>query len=119
MHGEDFITVAHELANGDSEAHWRSAVSRAYYGAFHVARQAVIDEGGTVEKGPAAHGEVRNWLLNRPEESLVEAGSNLGDLHGRRIRADYHLDIRDMTRNNAMLEFMKAKIIIEAIRANL
>jgi uncharacterized protein (UPF0332 family) len=43
MNGELFLTVAAELVSGKSEAHHRSAVSRAYYGAFHAARQLLQD----------------------------------------------------------------------------
>ena len=43
MKPRDFLDVADELSDG--EAHWRSAVSRAYYAAFHVARRLLIELG--------------------------------------------------------------------------
>jgi uncharacterized protein (UPF0332 family) len=39
MTGRDFLALAMQLAGGGSEAEWRSATSRAYYAAFHVARE--------------------------------------------------------------------------------
>jgi uncharacterized protein (UPF0332 family) len=33
-----FLAVAQRLAEGSDEADWRSAISRAYYAAFHVGR---------------------------------------------------------------------------------
>ena len=38
MNPHDFLEVANEWITGVREAEWRSAVSRAYYAAFHVAR---------------------------------------------------------------------------------
>jgi uncharacterized protein (UPF0332 family) len=37
MTGRDFIACAERLAQNSAEAELRSAVSRAYYGAFHEA----------------------------------------------------------------------------------
>ncbi|MBI3465767.1 MAG: hypothetical protein HY000_22350 [Planctomycetes bacterium] len=39
MDGRDFLPIAQGLLAGAAEAAWRSAVSRAYYAAFHAARQ--------------------------------------------------------------------------------
>ncbi|MGO9470234.1 MAG: hypothetical protein ACLQVF_39555 [Isosphaeraceae bacterium] len=36
MTGLDFLAVARQLAAVGTEAEWRSAISRAYYAAFHV-----------------------------------------------------------------------------------
>ncbi len=41
MGGSDFLHLAVRLSGGATEAQWRSAVSRAYYGAFHLARDFV------------------------------------------------------------------------------
>ena len=58
MTGDDFIHLAGKLATSVDEAALRSAVSRAYYGAFHLALQFLED----IERrdGP------RNW--NRARE---------------------------------------------------
>ena len=37
MTGRDVLAVASQLAAGSTEAEWSSAISRAYYAAFHVA----------------------------------------------------------------------------------
>ena len=42
MDEREFLKVALSLLAGASEADWRSAVSRAYYAAFHVARNLVV-----------------------------------------------------------------------------
>jgi uncharacterized protein (UPF0332 family) len=38
MTGRDFLSTARRLAGSGNKSDWRSAVSRAYYAAFHVAR---------------------------------------------------------------------------------
>jgi uncharacterized protein (UPF0332 family) len=43
MMGRDFLVLAKKLAAGGTEADWRSVVSRAYYAAFHVARELLAD----------------------------------------------------------------------------
>jgi uncharacterized protein (UPF0332 family) len=43
MNPDEFLTLAEQLAGQPSEAARRSAVSRAYYGAFHLARGLVED----------------------------------------------------------------------------
>ena len=45
MNGRDFLDVANDLLASPREAAWRSAVSRAYYVAFHVARELLGDLG--------------------------------------------------------------------------
>jgi uncharacterized protein (UPF0332 family) len=43
MNWRDFLSLATRLATGATEADWRTAVSRAYYAAFHVARRLFAD----------------------------------------------------------------------------
>lgn len=45
MNPADFIALAVKLSNSQEEADLRTAVSRAYYGAFHSARQ-LLEECG-------------------------------------------------------------------------
>lgn len=39
---DDFLKAAETLAHGDTEGHWRSAESRAYYAAFHCIIEAAV-----------------------------------------------------------------------------
>ncbi len=39
MNWRDFLSLAARLAADTTEADWRTAASRAYYAAFHAARQ--------------------------------------------------------------------------------
>ena len=57
--GRDFLTLAQRWVQGTAEGEWRSAVSRAYYAAFHEARQLLRDLGFQVPP------ESPNWAGGR------------------------------------------------------
>lgn len=91
MTGRDFLPLATRLAVGATEAEWRTAVSRAYYAAFHVARQLLEDLGFTVPRGDRAHGYLWLRLANGGDPQVQKAGMDLSNLRGRRNQADYDL----------------------------
>ena len=93
MDPKDFLRVANDLAKSDEAAELRSAVSRAYYAAFHVARKLLVDMGFEISKGSGAHGDICNYLGNAGNPTVEHAGSNIGDLKGWRNQADYELDL--------------------------
>ena len=53
--GNDFLTLADVWITGRTEAEWRSAVSRAYYAAFHKGRQLLRDLRFLIPRGDQAH----------------------------------------------------------------
>ena len=55
MNGDDFIQLAGKLATSADPASLRSAVSRAYYGAFHLAGEFLADIGRPVPHHANAH----------------------------------------------------------------
>lgn len=95
MTGEDFITIAGNLvANphlGDSEARFRSAVSRAYYGAFHLAVAFLAELGKSVKENHEGHAEAYRALFNTQQTDAVDAARLLNDLRTMRNEADYKL----------------------------
>src|SRR5262245_49252200 len=96
MTGEDFITLAGKLAaaTGATEASLRTAVSRAYYGAFHIVKRFFDDVGVKVSRD---HGEYQRCLMQCAHPRAVLAGRYLNDLHTSRIKADYDLTNRDVS----------------------
>jgi uncharacterized protein (UPF0332 family) len=92
MNPREFHDLALKLIRGGSPAEVRSAISRAYYAAFHVGAEILEGMGFTINKGPGAHGEVRNRLGNSGDPDVVRVSSLLGTLHSRRIEADYRLN---------------------------
>lgn len=119
MRGKQFIAVAEHLACGESEAHWRTAVSRAYYAAFHTAREAIVQH-VRLSGGSNEHGQVPNCLSNSGDTRLAEQATKLNTLHTQRIRADYHLTDPSVKigQRNAGVWIMAAKECIEAIEAS-
>jgi uncharacterized protein (UPF0332 family) len=116
MTGREFLTLARHLANGTTEAEWRSATSRAYYAAFHIARQFFQDAGFTVARADRAHIYLSRRLLNAGDPHVIKAGSDLNDLRGSRNEADYDLH-RPVTQGMAALQVRLAEQIIRFLDA--
>src|SRR5438128_1706525 len=91
MTGNDFLALADELLKNPSlptEAVLRTVISRAYYGAFHLARAFLADAG---LKHGREHGDV--WRLLGSSGVIVakQAATGLAVLHENRTIADYDL----------------------------
>jgi uncharacterized protein (UPF0332 family) len=106
MNGEDFITLAGRLvasSNAD-EATIRTAVSRSYYGAFHVVKR-FFD---AIEiRVSHDHGEFQRCLIQSGHSQSVLAGRYLNDLHSYRVKADYDL------RNTEVAKASQARECVE------
>jgi len=89
MNWRTFVTLAARLATGTTEADWRSAVSRAYYASFHVARQLLSDLRFTVPRADRAHQYLVFRLSNGGDPDVAQAGRDLETLRRLRNRADY------------------------------
>jgi len=116
MDFRDYLTLASTLANGVTEAEWRSASSRAYYAAFHVARRLLLDLGFRVPRADKAHGYLWLRLSNAGQADVIQAGRRLNDLRRERNRADYddHLAI---TQGFATSNVRLAEEIVQALDA--
>ena len=82
--------VPYMLDAQDSEAARRSAVSRAYYGAFHLCRRLVVNCGVSLPSGPECHTKLR-YCLAASEQELQQSASILDWLRVERNKADYDL----------------------------
>lgn len=96
----EFISVATQLLAGDGEGRLRSAVIRAYYGAFHLARQFIVDCGVVVPIDGLVHRNVRWCLANSAEPPLINAARELDSLRKVRNEADYELASTRFTHHN-------------------
>ena len=88
-----FLDVADDLSTGSREADWRSAISRAYYAAFHKARRFLRHNGFTVPRAEQAHAYLWLRLSNARHPDVDNAGLELGQLRTARNKADYDVDI--------------------------
>jgi uncharacterized protein (UPF0332 family) len=91
MDPREFLTLAQQLSLAATEAAWRSAISRAYYAASHVARQLLEDVGFAVLQADRAHAYLWLRLSNRGDPLVQNAGRGLKDLRRDRNWADYDL----------------------------
>ena len=89
MNWRDFLLLATRLAAGTTEADWRTAVSRAYYAAFHIARRSFADSEFTVHRADRAHQYLVFRLSNSGESIVEQTGRDLDTLRRLRNRADY------------------------------
>lgn len=114
MDGRDFIHVADMLVACRSEGEWRSAVSRAYYAAFHVARRMLTSCGFAVPRGDRAHAYLWRRLANCGHLETESAGNLLNNLRGQRNYADYDVQ-RILSRADAGAQVQQAKEIIHTL----
>jgi uncharacterized protein (UPF0332 family) len=111
MNPRDFLDVAGEWATGAREAEWRSALSRAYYAAFHVAGALLEASGFAVPQVEGAHAYLWLRLSNAGHPDVQQAGSNLRALRGLRNWADYDLS-RPFPQALAIKEVAQTVVII-------
>lgn len=91
MPPRDFLLLAGELSPRKTEACWRSAASRAYYAAFHVARDFLNSLGFAIRQGDQSHAAVYRRMSNTKVADVDQAGNLLIDLRRLRNQADYDL----------------------------
>lgn len=93
MNGQEFIDVAARLTASElaTVATYRSAVSRAYYGAFHLTREFLSTLGFHAPRGANEHQWAPRHFINCQLATAVELGKLLESLHVNRKEADYDL----------------------------
>jgi uncharacterized protein (UPF0332 family) len=116
MNFRGYLTLARTLAGGATEAEWRSASSRAYYAAFHVARLLLVDLGFRVPQADRGHGYLWLRLSNAGHTDTMTAGRRLGQLRRERNWADYD-DRRIILQADAVRNVQLAEEIIQALNA--
>jgi uncharacterized protein (UPF0332 family) len=93
MNGREFLAVARTLARGPTEGEWRSAVSRAYYAAFHAARDLLTVFGFRAPRADRAHEYLYRRLNNCGLPAARAAAGDLHDLRRLRNEADYDVGV--------------------------
>lgn len=91
MTPNEFISVATQLLAGEGEGRFRTAVSRAYYGAFHFSREFLVECGVVIGIDAVAHRNVRWCLANSDDPRIKNLAKALEHLRKARNDADYEL----------------------------
>jgi len=93
-----FLELARELASRNDETSQRAAINRAYYGAYHRARQIVEQNGSTLHNDGRAHSDV--WrILDSGDIKQRVAAANGRFLFQIRKRADYQPTMADVRKD--------------------
>lgn len=110
--------IQHEPANAAAavqrESEGRAAVSRAYYGAFHAAKNLIEDDCGVVlPEGPESHEKLRYCLENSQNDDLASIGGRLKSLRAERNKADYALrESKFAITKNVRMQLERARQIV-------
>jgi uncharacterized protein (UPF0332 family) len=118
MDGTAFIALAGKLAAvpAADEANYRTAVGRAYFGAFHLARTFLVELGFKPVANANIHAFVRHYLQGSNHADASLAAAQLADLQAARNRADYDLgDAHVGTRGFAMVNVERAHRVVSAL----
>ena len=107
--------MAADLIKKSGAAEIRTAVSRAYYATHNVGTEILTRMGFEIQEGPGGHGDVWRRFSNSGDNELMRVGSQLRELHTRRIHADYRLErkeIEDQKTGQTLVEQAKRMIQI-------
>jgi uncharacterized protein (UPF0332 family) len=118
MDGKDFIALGGKLAAAPTagEAAYRTAISRAYYGAFHVARSLLVELGFAPVGNANVHAFVQHYLNGSRHPDARRAATLLSHLQAERNRADYRLDDPQAgSQRDAMLLIERAHLAVSAL----
>lgn len=117
----EFLRLAKELAEQDDEASARSAISRAYYAAYHWAREYVIRELAVKVPKHEAHEAVWSALM-APGRKRYELAAGVGGKKARgwRNHADYDPSLpgQQSPKEHATLAIKAAESIIKNLDAS-
>ena len=91
MKPSEFVQIGGKIvAFGPAGA--RTAISRAYYGAFHECRATLSRLGIQSPGSGVAHTILPNYFQTAVHPEAIQIGFDLSDLHTYRVQADYSLD---------------------------
>lgn len=119
MTGDDFNTLAVDLLSGTSASHFRSSVSRAYYGALHIGIDLLDAMGITLTRSDNCHAKMPIILEQSKDADLKKTMSKLQELRREGNKADYRLDLAKVdTKTNAEIQVRIAAQIIKEIKSH-
>jgi hypothetical protein len=104
-------------APGPREAALRSAISRAYYAAFHYALERANTEGYAASGTGTDHSGVReHFQSHRPDRRRARIAVDLSRLYEHRIRADYRDRLGSRPEDVALDSVLLADRVIGLVR---
>jgi len=110
----DELTTYHRTSSFQ-DAYYRTAISRAYYGVYHLAKKILIDK-GCVLPPKSQHQFVRDTLLASTVRTERRIGTHLSRLWKDRVDADYK-EVASIDKSRATTTYMMAKNTLELINS--
>jgi uncharacterized protein (UPF0332 family) len=108
-----FIDISKELESGKTEAHFRSVINRAYYGAFGFIKNRLQ----IMSTDISVHREVIDTLKHSQDQNYKLAGTKLEGLFKKRKEADYKYNV-EIRSTSCQYTIKEAESIIELIKKN-
>lgn len=108
MVGRDFLDAADDLVSARTEAHWRTAVGRAYYALMLESRDVQHRWGLTIPGQSQTHRIVRLRFVIAGDKDLLRVATYLQDLASLRAKADY--------RPEDTVSFPNAQVAMNCVR---
>lgn len=113
MDGKEFFTLAQKLAQMRTESALRSAVSRAYYAAYHCCIHLLRELGFQFSKDASAHDKICAYLNNAGISEIQAAADTLFHLRRRRNSADYDLSSTEFRSHiDCQIHLVRAQAVI-------
>ena len=109
-----YLNVADKLISLESEAGFRSAVSRAYYGVFGEVRNQLEIKGLSFNQANV-HQQVIEWLTSQTDSSIKKIGWDLHYLRSERNRSDYNARV-SFDRQRAEKSLILARSLVQDVR---
>ncbi|MGA2403520.1 MAG: hypothetical protein ABSG91_17740 [Syntrophobacteraceae bacterium] len=94
--------MASTLVVQPKPAEIRTAISRAYYAIFNMTAQFLVNLGFTLPR-TNVHVAVQHRLQNCADMEMKKVGSQLTELHNKRIQADYRLNEKSIENQKTAL----------------
>ena len=113
IRARDLLNLSENLSRGATESEWRCAVGRAYYAAFHQARDVLQALGFQIPRAELVHAFLWKRLRSCGQSAVGMAGSKLHQLRTVRNRADYDVAF-DFAKKDAIAAVETSRQILDA-----
>jgi len=121
MRAREFFEQGQRLAaiSNGRPSDYRTAISRAYYAAYHTLRLLLSQAGLHPAMDRDAHRDARLYLEKSGDQALARLAGTIKNLHSRRKDADYKIEMVEIeTQQQAVAAVQRAQMIIETLEKN-
>ena len=118
MDPKAFLDFAQSLIKGKNEEHFRTSVSRSYYGLYNHIALSLESMGHPLPPDANGHKKAVHYLRNCNVKAVEDIASPLEDLRLERNSADYDMNLQDFDNSKALFTFIKAEEAYNNFKTN-